>query len=115
MARVAADVGHIDADTFAVPGKIFGELGADFGAIDVAENAAGGFEGAQLIENFGWAEITRVPEFIAEGEVGEDGGIEKAVCVGEEADAHLYMVTRRYTGACLPRRSALPAARGPLP
>ena len=92
MAGVAADVSHIDANSFAVPGEIFGELGADFGAIDVAEDAAGGFEGSQLIENFGRTEIARVPEFIAEGEVGEDGGIEETVGVGEEADAQGYMV-----------------------
>lgn len=86
IAGIAADVGHVYADAFAFPNKIFGQFGTDFRTIDVAVDSPRGFEGFQAIEHLGRPEVSGMPDLIALGEVVEDRIIQKPVCVGEQPD-----------------------------
>ena len=81
VARIAADVRHVDGDAFAVPNQIFGEIGAELCSIDVSVNSADRFEGFETIEDVRSSEISRVPHLVAFVEVTEDGVIQKTVCV----------------------------------
>ena len=66
--------------------QIFGQLGSNFGAVDVAINSAERLEAFELVEQFGRSEVASVPEFIALGEMAEDGIVEEAVTIGQETD-----------------------------
>ena len=85
-------MGHEDAQTVAFPGEAGGKVGSDFRSVDVAIDASDGFEGSESVEDFGWAEVARVPEFVACGEVGKDGFVEEAVSVGEQTDSQVSIM-----------------------
>lgn len=89
IAGVAADVGHEDAEAEAVPVEIAGKIRTQFGAVDVAVNAAHGAEGAQAVENLRGAEITGVPDLIALAQVMQNLVVQIAVGVGKQANAQL--------------------------
>jgi hypothetical protein len=88
ISGVASDVGHVNRDALAIPNEVFGNLETEFRAVNIPVNAPNGFERPEPGENLYRAEIARVPDFVAAGEVPEDGVVEKAMCVGEQADSH---------------------------
>jgi hypothetical protein len=88
VAGVAADMGHVDAEPFAIPAEVLGQVGAEFGAINVAVHSPDWFEFSKLIEDLRGSEVTSVPELIAVGKVGEKCFVQKAMRVREQADSH---------------------------
>jgi hypothetical protein len=87
IARVPANVSHVDPDAKAVPVEVFGDVAADFVSVDIAVDGAERLESLKLTKNVR-SEITGVPNFVTFGEVLEDGVVEKSVRVGHEANAH---------------------------
>src|ERR1700688_3941928 len=92
MARIAPLVCRVDAHAFTHPLEVARQLSTNFGAVDVAENAAHRLELLQPLKHFRWAEVAGVPHFIAFLKVPEYGLIEEPMGVGNEANLHEYIV-----------------------
>lgn len=83
---IAADVSHVDADAFRLPREIFREIGAQFGAIDVAVNSADWFKGSETVQNLDRSEIPGMPNLIAFHEMPKDRIVENPMCVRKQSD-----------------------------
>jgi len=88
IARIPADVGHVDGNAITVPDKIFGKIGTEFGTIHVAVNAPDWPERSETVQNIDRPEIACVPDLVAFAEMAENGVVQKSMCVGEQPDSH---------------------------
>ncbi len=88
IARIPADMGHVDADTLAIPNEIRGKVSTEFSTIDIPVNAPDWPEGSEPIENLDRPEVAGVPNLVAFGEMPENGVVQKSMCVGEQPDSH---------------------------
>jgi hypothetical protein len=88
IARIPADMGHVDADAIAIPNEILGKVSTKFSTVNIPVNAADWPEGPEPIQNLDRPEIARVPNLVAFGEMPENGIVQKSVCVGEQPDSH---------------------------
>jgi hypothetical protein len=88
VAGISTDMSHVDGDALAFPYQILREVGAEFRSVNIPVNAPDWHEGPETIQHFGCPEVSRVPYFVAFGEVMEDSVIQKAVRVGEQPDSH---------------------------
>ena len=81
IARIPADMGHVDGDALAFPAEIDRQVGAKFRPVNVPVNSPDRLEGSETIQYVRSSEVARVPHLIALGEVMEDSVIQKAVGV----------------------------------
>src|SRR5579862_1838684 len=113
VARIAALVCHVNAHAFTRPLQVAGQLRANFGAVDVAENATHRPELLQPVKHFHRAEVAGVPQFCAFLKVVEYRFIEEAMGVGNEANLHEYDCAQRSWSLARPPRSTKPTASFP--
>ena len=83
IARIPADMGHVDGDAVAFPNQILREVGAEFRPVNVPVNSTDRPEGSETIQYVRRPKVSRVPNLVALGEVLEDSVIQKAVGVGK--------------------------------
>ena len=88
VARIPADVGHVDVESLALPNEILRQVGAEFRPINVPVNSAYRPEGPEPIQDVDRPEVARVPNLVALAEMLENSVIQESVCVGEEPDSH---------------------------
>ena len=80
-------MGHVDGDALAFPYQILLEVGAEFRPVNVPVNSPYRPEGSETIQYVRSPEVSRVPHFVAFGEVMEDSVIQKAMGVGKQPDS----------------------------
>jgi hypothetical protein len=88
IARIAADVRHVDGNALAIPRKIFRKIDTEFRTIDIPVNAPDWPKSLEPIQNLDRPEVAGVPNLVAFAEMAENSVVQKSVCVGEEPDSH---------------------------
>lgn len=88
IARIPADMSHVDGDPVAIPYKICWQIGSEFCAVNISVNTPDWLEGPESIENLDRPEVARMPNLVALRKMTEHGVIQKTVCVGEQPDSH---------------------------
>ena len=88
IARIPADVRHVDGDTLAIPDELLGKISTQFRTVNIPVYAPEQPESPEPIENVDSPEVARVPDLIAIGEMPEHGVVQKSVRVGEQSDSH---------------------------
>jgi hypothetical protein len=88
IARIAANVRHIDANALTLPGEILRQLGAQLRVVNVPVDPAQGFKVSQSIKDFLRPKISRMPDLITLSGLTEDRVIQKSMRVGKQPDSH---------------------------
>jgi hypothetical protein len=88
VARIPADVRHVDRDAIATPNEILGNVSTEFRTVNIPVNGPDWPEGPEPIQNIDRPEVAGVPYLVAFGEMPENGIVQKSVCVGEQPDSH---------------------------
>jgi hypothetical protein len=88
VARIAADVSHVDLQPVTLPREILIQFSSQISAVNIPEDAAYRLECTQLFQHSQRPEVTGVPKLIALGKLAKDFVVEKAVCVGKQPDPH---------------------------
>ena len=78
---------HVDVEALALPNEILGQVGAEFRRVNAPVDSPDRFGSSETIQYVRSPELSRVPNFVAFGEVIEDSVVRKAVCVGEQPDS----------------------------
>jgi len=87
IARISADVRHVDIHAFALPERVALQLSPQLRAIDIAPNSTCRLERLQLIQHLNRPKIPRMPNLIALREMFENSRVQVPVCVGKQTDA----------------------------
>lgn len=87
FAGVASDMGEKYFYALQRKNEVLRITAAQGPAVDIAENSPQGLERLQLVSHFYRADVARVPDLVAPGEVVQNSGMQVAVGVGEQADA----------------------------
>src|SRR5215469_10430412 len=87
-AWIAADMRHINTKAFARPMQVFRKLAANLRPINIPVHAADRFKLAQSLQDFHRTKVAGMPHFIASREILEQGFVQEAVGVRNEADPH---------------------------
>jgi hypothetical protein len=82
-ARIAADVGHVNAQAFALPQHVEWQPGPQIAAVDISIDTTRRFELLQPVEHFDGTEIAGMPQFIAAGEMRQQAFVQESMAVGE--------------------------------
>jgi hypothetical protein len=101
-AWIATDVGHVNANAFALPHHVEWQPGPQIPAIDISIDTTRRFERLQPVEHFDRTEIAGMPQFIAAGEMRQQAFVQKSMAVGEQADTHSTILRGAGTGRARP-------------
>jgi hypothetical protein len=94
IARIPADMRHVDRDALAIPNEILGQAGPKLRTVNISVNSPDWPEGPEPVQNLDRPEVSGVPYFVTFGEVPEDSIVKKTVCIRDQADPHFSWYPR---------------------